>query len=1472
MIKKFFSFITLASILVSSNLGFYSVYAVDTNNLNSPWTIEKARHLAKKALFWATETQINQLFAVGSAENAVNVLFPSQAGPSRTAFNTLLSDMTSDPAFNPGSSNSMYNYYLAKKAFDPYEAKAKFFTIFEDTFSVNNSNSKDIMYLDIENTHDLLYSHTLWNYKEMIKRSLLNNWNPGDYSVSKFLDLLNQTDPKKPNENYARELLQLLLMLEYIPTESPDNAAERNYSETDVDVLSKILIWFQSNENTHEITFDPSINTNTSFEFLEWDLKMWDMFPFYNTASGTVDVQMMKTSIWGNNGLPDNTIDYIFSKRENAIAMFLADKFYRFYVAENPSRNDLNLMAAEIIRNDFDLYPSVKRLLKHNMMYTNKSMNDIVYKNPIELTVGTAKIFGLDNMYNLRSTTRTLGWSPYYPGSIFWRDGFDDNKEFFNTTTSIRWASEASRIVNELDIDTFINKSNNLNELIANLELKIYGSQILPADIKQKLVNFMSLDKDGNVVVFDLNNDDYNKYYTRGLIHLLLIQPEYVLQSGHDAPTEVAGQNSNFYNNENKLVFVYFGGWMDWLHAVIPKNEYPQYLEKRLTGSLTGTGIIELDNENFINSSLQEFKNLHDSWDLKVINRVWTPDHSRWHDSARRKMTSLNNEYSSNGMWIIWNFIQDEDPLKTLVLNRGWVEFRGWKSLNVWSDGLYRITDTTNTDFRVHKISTLKDIYLNRTYPKNLDFIFENWVHVANVAEASVANGGRSWAGWNMRDNFAFAENLFDAGITNVLSMHADGWYDTHGRQKDWLNKNLKNVAEKTAAFYNAVKDKHNVTIVLYSEFWRTTKINSSEWTDHWKWGGMFILSNNEEFKASMPEKTYWNNSFAKAQANRLWIGIDYRSIYSTLFKTIYNQDLSSGLWGNYDINDYVDTNAPETDLLRFEFTRDWNNSRARIKFSVDDVNYITPQASHVQIWFGTDKDNLKYLRYRDVNRYMLKDDNKVDLSLWRVSWNTEYFYNINIYDNQYNLKTLEGSFTTPAVNASDNQVLNITWKTRFRKLENRMITGTQVLPEADKIILSSDSNVVYTWENNIMMEATNTGTLVESLESSTWTTWDGTFILPTEIPVSDFLDEEWNFWVNKLKDLRVEKVIKVWADTLWVGLKLNKPVQITVPWVTTNKNHTILYSEDGQIWKQLENANVTKNGWTLRFNTSHFTYFAIAESSSNGGIPIIDESEDDEDNWNDNGWGNNNWGDNGWNNNGWNSNWSSGWGSSLMKDTCKYGDYSPSYYDKSCGKSVDAKELYNLVAKYKSLKNIAVNDENDEINFAILELQDYESDKFNIYTQLFSDINSNSNDQQKVLNLLRWDLSTMNVGDYELHYIKWSQKNELFKKIAQLFLKGKYSAEYKEKIVKSINELILAYWVLQLDWLTSNTRSKAKKELQIAVTSLKYNYKLAQASIKKYASLQPQYKTVYSKETSQKTSDYYKSRKEAILRKHKQK
>lgn len=71
------------------------------------------------------------------------------------------------------------------------------------------------------------------------------------------MDLFNQQDPKSPNENYARELLQLFLMGEYEPYESKDNNDIRNYEESDVIALARILTGLKSNAMTHAITFDP---------------------------------------------------------------------------------------------------------------------------------------------------------------------------------------------------------------------------------------------------------------------------------------------------------------------------------------------------------------------------------------------------------------------------------------------------------------------------------------------------------------------------------------------------------------------------------------------------------------------------------------------------------------------------------------------------------------------------------------------------------------------------------------------------------------------------------------------------------------------------------------------------------------------------------------------------------------------------------------------------------------------------------------------------------------------------------------------------------------------------------------------------------------------------------------------------------------------------------------------------------------
>lgn len=93
MRKKIYASICLLAFVVTTNFSFIHVVAAAKN----PWTYENARHLAQRALFGPTEAQVQQLFTAGSAEAAIDVLFPSIAGPDRTAFDAKLLAITSDP-------------------------------------------------------------------------------------------------------------------------------------------------------------------------------------------------------------------------------------------------------------------------------------------------------------------------------------------------------------------------------------------------------------------------------------------------------------------------------------------------------------------------------------------------------------------------------------------------------------------------------------------------------------------------------------------------------------------------------------------------------------------------------------------------------------------------------------------------------------------------------------------------------------------------------------------------------------------------------------------------------------------------------------------------------------------------------------------------------------------------------------------------------------------------------------------------------------------------------------------------------------------------------------------------------------------------------------------------------------------------------------------------------------------------------
>jgi len=79
-------------------------------------------------------------------------------------------------------------------------------------------------------------------------------------------------------------------------------------------------------------------------------------------------------------------------------------------------------------------------------------------------------------------------------------------------------------------------------------------------------------------------------------------------------------------------------------------------------------------------------------------------------------------------------------------------------------------------------------------------------------------------------------------------------------------------MAYDVGKFFREIKDTHNVTIVIYSEFGRTTRVNSTAGTDHGNGGGMFVLTSNPELRSYFGSgiygkmSQYWERSDVFAQ------------------------------------------------------------------------------------------------------------------------------------------------------------------------------------------------------------------------------------------------------------------------------------------------------------------------------------------------------------------------------------------------------------------------------------------------------------------------------------------------------------------------------------------------------------------------------------------------------------------------------
>lgn len=212
-----------------------------------------------------------------------------------------------------------------------------------------------------------------------------------------------QNNKSHPNENYARELMELFTL------------GVGNYSEDDVRESARAFTGWTVNRATGVARFVPRLHDDGSKTFL----------------GQTGDF----------NG--DDIIGIIL--RQPAAAQFVAHKILRAFVYDDPEP-ELVTTTADLFRSSgYDVRALMSSLLRSNVFYSPRAYRALV-KSPLELAIGTLKILGVSAVTTpIDGAISAMGQIPMRPPNVA---GWPGGAQWLNQSTVLARLNFVNRVIN----------------------------------------------------------------------------------------------------------------------------------------------------------------------------------------------------------------------------------------------------------------------------------------------------------------------------------------------------------------------------------------------------------------------------------------------------------------------------------------------------------------------------------------------------------------------------------------------------------------------------------------------------------------------------------------------------------------------------------------------------------------------------------------------------------------------------------------------------------------------------------------------------------------------------------------------------------------------------------------------------------------------------------------------------------------
>lgn len=455
------------------------------------WDEKTAAHLMRRAAFSASPARIREVVTQGFSATLSRLLHPQLVDDSEMEGALAAKNYQLYRVNNQGrkyaDAFNMRRWWLYRMANSERQLLEKMTYFWHDHFAtsvvdINGVDPNDRPLMMIQN--ETLRAHALGNFKTMVEEIAR------DAAMLYWLDnVTNRVG--KPNENWARELMELFTM-----------GVDSGYTEQDIRESARAFTGWGVDRQTQTFRFFPQNHDNGEKTFLG--------------VTGNLD--------------GGDVINIIFQQR--VAAEFIAKKLFQFLVHPNPSPALVRELGDLFRASGYDIRVLVKAIFEHPEFFSDRAYRAHI-KSPVEFVVGVFRELEIREVDALPRLMNGMNQNLFAPPDV---SGWVSGVGWLNTTTLLNrynflnYVATRRSGADRLDVNRLV-EANQLktSQDVTGYFVQLFLQNDVSLDTYYALEEYLRRDDSGNLVAFDVNDSATLDKKVRGLVYLVSILPAYQL-------------------------------------------------------------------------------------------------------------------------------------------------------------------------------------------------------------------------------------------------------------------------------------------------------------------------------------------------------------------------------------------------------------------------------------------------------------------------------------------------------------------------------------------------------------------------------------------------------------------------------------------------------------------------------------------------------------------------------------------------------------------------------------------------------------------------------------------------------------------------------------------------------------------------------------------------------------------------------